>query len=791
MNQRGLDFDKLRAALDPATVLPEWLPDGKRAGGEWVARNPTRADRKAGSFSINLRTGAWGDFATGDEGGDLISLWAYLRHDNDNGKAARDLAEQYGIDIGASAPAPVTPAQRTAPEPEPARNVAALEQPTPVIPVPDDAPEPDFRHPSHGLPSRTWPYYDREGRLMLFVCRFDHQDGNKDIVPRSWCEHPGKPSRWTWRGVTGKAKRPIYGLDRLAALPDADVLIVEGEKTADAAQEILAPEFAVISWLGGTACADRVDLRALRGRRVTLWPDFDSQTDRDGDIKPLPEQPGTKAMIDIATGLAGIASTVMMVGGYTPGDGKFPSGWDLADGIAQGWQGENVMQYLQLHTADWREVAGGRAQAEPAADHQADEPAANDNVVDAPTPLDVDLSPFTFPHVSEKGAPQNTVENLAHMLAAYGIGVAYNVVSKEVEIDIPGRTFGTDNAAANALAVITSLCARNRVPKTELTDYITLIADQNRRNPAVEWIEAAPWDGNDRMRDLALTLDPVNVGLAEVLLRRWMIGAVGCAYSDRGMSMQGALVLQGPQGTGKTTWFWQLAGDRSDLAQEGVMLNPADRDSVKSAISYWLVELGELDATFRKADIAALKSFLTKNRDELFLRYSRASSTFPRRTAFLATVNDKRFLRDETGNRRYWTIETGPNLHARHDIDVQQVWAQAAHLWHAGEPHPLQRDELTLLNDANEGHTEISPVEELFLSKFDWSSQWRDNPMTATDALIAVGYDRPNRQQVREASAVLKKITGGDPRKSGSRLLFDLPPKGDNPSGPRGDEPAF
>ena len=220
------------------------------------------------------------------------------------------------------------------------------------------------------------------------------------------------------------------------------------------------------------------------------------------------------------------------------------------------------------------------------------------------------------------------------------------------------------------------------------------------------------------------------------------------------------------------------------------MLNPADRDSVKSAISYWLVELGELDATFRKADIAALKSFLTKNRDELFLRYSRASSTFPRRTAFLATVNDKRFLRDETGNRRYWTIECGLNLVARHCIDVQQCWAQAAHLMRQGEPHNLQRDEMDRLNAANEAHTEISPVEELFLSKFDWSDQRRPEPMTATDALISVGYDRPNRSQVREASQVLQKLTGGEAQKhTKGRRVFWMPPKGDG--GPSYDEPAF
>ena len=75
-----IDFEAVAAAALP--LLPEllarWLPDGKRLGAEWVARNPTRADRRAGSFSVNLHTGRWADFATGDRGGDVISLAAYL-----------------------------------------------------------------------------------------------------------------------------------------------------------------------------------------------------------------------------------------------------------------------------------------------------------------------------------------------------------------------------------------------------------------------------------------------------------------------------------------------------------------------------------------------------------------------------------------------------------------------------------------------------------------------------------------------------------------------------------------
>ena len=86
--------DALRAS---DLIVRRWLPDGRRNGIEWVARNPKRADRRLGSFKINLRTGRWGDFAAGAAGGDLISLAAYL-FDLNQSDAARRVADMLGTD---------------------------------------------------------------------------------------------------------------------------------------------------------------------------------------------------------------------------------------------------------------------------------------------------------------------------------------------------------------------------------------------------------------------------------------------------------------------------------------------------------------------------------------------------------------------------------------------------------------------------------------------------------------------------------------------------------------------
>jgi hypothetical protein len=98
--KRHLDFQRVNSAA--VAVLPallsRWLPTGRRHGREWIALNPKRVDRRPGSFRVNMVTGRWSDFATGDAGGDAISLAAYL-FDLKQAQAARRIAGMLGISV--------------------------------------------------------------------------------------------------------------------------------------------------------------------------------------------------------------------------------------------------------------------------------------------------------------------------------------------------------------------------------------------------------------------------------------------------------------------------------------------------------------------------------------------------------------------------------------------------------------------------------------------------------------------------------------------------------------------
>lgn len=385
-----------------------------------------------------------------------------------------------------------------------------------------------------------------------------------------------------------------------------------------------------------------------------------------------------------------------------------------------------------------------------------------------------------LPDVTDKGKPLSTIENVAEICRRLQITLRYNVISKEEEILIPGAGFSLDNKQNASLAWLLSECAKFRLPVDRVPDFITYLADQNLYNPVAQWIDSVPWDGRDRLTDLIATVTAVGeardprVGLMKrAFITRWMISAIAGAYRPTGVSAHGVLVFQGAQYLGKTRWFKELVPGHLGLMKDGMLLRPDDRDSVMKCVSNWLVELGEIDATFRKSDVAALKSFLTSDRDVLRRAYARKESAFARRTVFFASVNPKNYLHDETGNRRYWTIEC-ERLDHSHGIDMQQCWAQVHALWRDGESWFLQPEEMELLNEHNRDFEVIDPIEDLISNGLDWQStehywNWR----TATDVLMKLGRQQPTKSDVTKAATIIRKLNSGrSKRTTAARLLY-------------------
>jgi putative DNA primase/helicase len=376
--------------------------------------------------------------------------------------------------------------------------------------------------------------------------------------------------------------------------------------------------------------------------------------------------------------------------------------------------------------------------------------------------------------------PVSTIANLTEVLRRSEVTVRYNVISKQEEILIPGEQYTMDNKANASLAWIESRCANYNMPTEKVGQFLTHIADQNQYNPVATWIESKPWDGTSRLAEFYRTVRVVDEESDEYIrdykktvMRRWLVSAVAAAYRPNGIASQGVLVFQGDQSIGKTTWFKRLCP--SELRSDGVTLDLRDKDSQFNALSYWLVELGELDATFRRSDIAQLKSFITRDKDVMRLAYAKRKSEFPRRTVFFASVNSENFLHDDTGNRRFWVLPCD-SINYMHRIDMQQLWAEVLDLYRAGERWTLSAEELLDVNAYNRSHEVIDPIEEMIRSELRWdqdSSLWTFK--TATKVLMDIGISQPSNAQARKASEVIKKLNGKRQRRTSFERLLAVP----------------
>ena len=357
-------------------------------------------------------------------------------------------------------------------------------------------------------------------------------------------------------------------------------------------------------------------------------------------------------------------------------------------------------------------------------------------------------------------------ENTNALFDHYEISCRYNEMKKDLDIEIPHRTTHKDTALNAKVVMCEDMARAHKYSHTVINDHLLLIGNQNHYHPARDWISSQEWDGVDRVDELLETLDTPDKELARTLLWRWLISGVAAVYMEEGFRSQGVLTLVGRQGLGKTRWLTSLVPER-DWVKDGVVLDARNKDSVLQAVSRWIVELGELDATFRKADVAALKAFITMEEDVLRPAYAKKMDSYQRRTIFCASVNDSDFLVD-TENRRFWVIQTD-RLNPNHSIDIQQLWAQAYAAWRAGdEPHWLIPEEAAMLEKHNRVFEAIDPIIERFNDVFANPRDYEENvdveKLNSTAICRELGIESPNKRDTNKLASYLQQ-RGFDRRK--------------------------
>jgi hypothetical protein len=378
-----------------------------------------------------------------------------------------------------------------------------------------------------------------------------------------------------------------------------------------------------------------------------------------------------------------------------------------------------------------------------------------------------------FPYKNKKEQPLKVWENLNYLLKIKNIKIKYNLLSREIEVP------GTNKSLDELLVEFNTLALTNgfKIGIDDLARFVVKIAKENSYNPVIDYLKKckASWDGVSRINDLCETIQCYgDNNFKNLLITKWLINAVHIIINKGRNNCEGVLVIQGKQGIGKTRWIRSIIPN-PDWLKTGVAVDPSDRDSVSKATKYWIVELGEMEATLKK-DQAELKQFFTENSDEYREPYGRFPIKYPRLTCFYATVNDLEFLKDITGNRRYWAIEA-KSINVNHNIDLDQLWGEVAALYAKGKiKNYLTQKEEEILNENNTKFEVKSSAEIKLLDNFDWSNtdirKW--SYLTSTEICDYIDENNP----VLVGKALRKMMLNNDMIKfntNGRKYL--LPPK--------------
>lgn len=247
--------------------------------------------------------------------------------------------------------------------------------------------------------------------------------------------------------------------------------------------------------------------------------------------------------------------------------------------------------------------------------------------------------------------------------------------------------------------------------KEKILDAMAIYSVSHKANRIKEYLNGLSWDQVPRL-DTLLTdyLGAEDCPYTRSVTRKALTAAVARVMTP-GVKFDSMLILSGPQGLGKSTFFRLLGKDwYSDSLStfEG-------KDAAELVQGYWIIEAGEL-AGMNKSEMNTVKQFLSKTEDVYREPYGRRTRPFPRSCIIVGTTNDKEFLKDRTGNRRFWPVDLGKrepvkSVFSRFAEEVDQIWAEAVIRWRCGEKLYLEGEEAREAERQQEEHKESNPKE--------------------------------------------------------------------------------
>lgn len=327
-------FKRARQNINPGLIKSFFdAPGSYEQGGEFFTLSPLRSDNKVGSFHISLESGTWIDHANGD-GGDFIELVAKAK--NISPKAAAELIA--GDKSSKKAP----------PHTENKNKKKAAAVLVPIKQVPDSIQDlqktlkGNFWQEAFGEAVDIWKWINSKQEWIFCTVKFLKEDGSKNVIPI----YRTDKGKWKSAGATKAIGKPEpLGVHNLGK--KAKILIVEGEKCAKSKIK----GYSLVTWWGGTNRAGRTNWDALKKfGDITIWPDYDTQQDDEGEFIPMKKQPGMKAALEIRK----ILPHAKILDIYKNGINRSKkSGWDIADCIEEE---RDPLQFINDHLPNKKAV---------------------------------------------------------------------------------------------------------------------------------------------------------------------------------------------------------------------------------------------------------------------------------------------------------------------------------------------------------------------------------------------------------------------------------------------------
>lgn len=736
-----IDTADLLSRVDIVQVIDGYVPLTK-SGAEYEACCPFHTEATP-SFKVSPSKQFYNCFGCGANGDAIKFLTEY------KGVSFIDACRELGADV------PDAAAQRDAKPKEQAQRAPIREKKgspwRPIVPAPANAPEPPKAHVKRGLPERVWCYRAGDGAVLGYVYRFKTSDGGKELLPLTWCRSE-ETGGLEWRWMSFPEPRPLYGLDALAARPDATVLLVEGEKCKDVGANELA-DLVVVSWPGGGKAVKKVDWSPLFGRKVVQWADCDAKRvplkpeevesiiddgrlaglpagkDRSAIVKELTEknkqalgdaqaakpllleadQPGVKTMAQIAAILLENGSKVWNTN--IPAPGEKPDGWDIADAVADGLVGDELAEFLRANVTPLAAAnEGGEMPSEGTSTHQWAGAAEDSKGGRKRSEWENGLI-----WKERGGGPEDCRENVFLILSrhpAWAGVIGYNEFAQRIEkrrMTPTGSPAGewSDQDDYELGLWFAQRCDLLIKSAGTILSGVSMVAHRNRFHPVREWLESLPlWDGVERL-DFWLT-DCIGIADSQYVRlvgRFFLLGMVARIYKP-GCAMQYMPIFEGPQGKGKSTMLRILGGDW--YAETPFKIG--DKDAYQQLQGTWLYEIPEMDS-FNKAESTAVKAFVTIQVDRYREPYARRPVDRPRQCVFAGNTNHSEYFKDTTGNRRFWPIRCSATI----DLDKLAEWrvqlfAEAMQRFNEGARwHPTREEELKYFKPQQEEREIVDP----------------------------------------------------------------------------------